>query len=290
MASGEGRRGALAVMAAVSGTGYASGRELVVFFGQLGRAAWPGIAIASAAFGLGMGLLCARARRLGAGSFDALCRLQLGRRALGVVRSLRALLLAAVCALALFIAGRMGMLTLPARHGFAIGAAAALALAALANLSRLRALPWAGGLALGVAVALYLGLALDPRPVRLYLRGDTALALEGSLPAAALLALAYAALNVAVAAGPAVRFGREGVRPFAFGGLCAGMLAAVLACANGALLRGGRALLGQALPMVALTARWGLAGFWLECAFGFLCAACTLSAALGGLLERFGRC
>ncbi|MBR1820281.1 MAG: hypothetical protein IJ769_01520, partial [Clostridia bacterium] len=59
MQKGGEARAALAVMASVAGTGYASGRELAVFFAQLGRASWAAIALAAAAFGLLTGL-CAR--------------------------------------------------------------------------------------------------------------------------------------------------------------------------------------------------------------------------------------
>jgi uncharacterized membrane protein YkvI len=54
----------LAIVAAVAGTGYASGRELVLFFAQTGRAQWIGIGFAPVVFGLLTALLC----RCGAGA------------------------------------------------------------------------------------------------------------------------------------------------------------------------------------------------------------------------------
>ena len=163
-------RAALSVVAAVAGTGYASGRELVLFFAQLGRLSWAGILLASTVFGALVGLMsCASALRRWYGR---------------VAAALRGLLLAAVAAVMLLEAGKLGALTLPARNGFL----------------------W-------------------------------------------------------------------------------GMLLALLLCANAAIARGGRQLLAQALPVVLLSARWGLAGFWMTALFSYVCAAATLAAALDGLWE-----
>lgn len=289
MDKGKELRASLAVMGAAAGTGYASGRELVLFFAQLGRASWVGIGFAAAVFGLLMALLCRWAGTSGATGFAGACRHLLGPRAGGVAGAMHVLLMALTAAMTLRGAGEIGALTLPVRNGFLWGAGIALALALLVNLARLQPLPWMGGAALATGVLFYGALAADPRPVRVYLPGDTQLALEGSLPAAALLALVYGALNAGMAASIALRFSRGGARPGRLGLLCGGALAMVLLCANAAIARGGRQLLAQALPTVVLAARWRLAGFWLSAAFTYLCAASTLAAALGGLAEQLRR-
>ena len=281
-------RVALAAMAAVAGTGYASGRELVLFFAQLGWAGWVGIPFAAAVFGLLMALLCRWAGRMDSGSFAQLCQRLLGCRAGVAAGWLHGLLLALTAAVMLCGAGEVGALTLPLRFGFLWGAALALLIALILNLSGLRALPGLGLAVLAVGALFYAGLALDPRAVRVYLRSEVALALEGSVPAAILLALAYGAMNACLAASAVARFGR-GARPAGVGLLCAAMLGALLGCANAAILRGGRELLGQALPTVLLSARWGVAGFWICAGFSFLCAASTLAAALGGLIDMARR-
>lgn len=280
------RRAALAAMAAIAGTGYASGRELVLFFAQLGWASWIGIALASTAFALMTALIVRWAGGAGPDGLPGACRRQGAGRALGLLHSV---LMAMAAAVMLLNAGRVGELTLPVEHGFAWGAGMALLLAGLVCLGGLRALPWLGLATFALGAAFHLGLALDPRPVRTWLSGDVELALAGSLPAAALLAIPYAALNACVAGDAVARFAACCPRPSRLGVYCGALMALALVCANAALLRGGRTLLAQALPMVLLSARWGLFGFWLCAGFDWLCAACTLSAALGSMTGPFQR-
>ncbi len=73
------RQAAMAAIGAAAATGYASGRALVIFFMQLGWAAWPGVALASALFGLMLGLCARLSIRAGANGFGALCCRTLGR-------------------------------------------------------------------------------------------------------------------------------------------------------------------------------------------------------------------
>ena len=283
MRSRETWRAALAVMAAVAGTGFASGRALALFFAQTGRAALPGAALAAAAFGLLAGVVARFALHMGAGGFASLCRRGMGRFARRAVGMLHGALTALVAAVSLFNAGRLGALTLPLRHGFAWGAALALLVAALVNQSGRRAAPLLGLVLCAAGAAFYLALAVDPRPPRVNLQGEAVLTLAGDLPAAALLALCHAALNASVAADAAARFATGGVRPARLGALCGALMGAMLLSGCAALARGGDMLLGQALPTVLLAARWGLAGFWICAGFGFLCSASTLAASLAAL-------
>lgn len=276
---------ALGVTAAVAGTGYASGRELVLFFAQLGWAGWMGIPFASAVFALLVALLCRWARRAGADSLAELCQRGLGPRAAALAAGLHLLLMTLTAGMMLCGAGEIGALVLPLSHSFLWGAALALLIALGLNLGGLRGLPLLGVGVLLAGLGFYGGLAIDARPVRVYLSGVVQLALEGSVPAALLLALTYGAMNACLGAGAAVSLGR-GARPGRVGALCGGMLCALLLCANGAVARGGRQLLAQALPSVILSARWGATGFWLCSGFGFLCATATLAAALGGMIDH----
>ena len=281
-------RAALAALAAVAGTGYASGRTLVSFFTQLGGMSWAGIAVTSACFGLLTGLCAALANRTGAATFAEACRKTLPRPVCRLAGALHGLLLAAVAAVMLANAAKLGALALPLKRAALWGMGLALALAVLLNAGRRRALPAAGLAVWAAAVLFYGALALDGRPPRLNFRGDVALLLEGSVPATLLLALCYGALNACVAADAVVRLG-PCLKPVGLGLACGAGLAAVLCLGNGALIRGGRALLAQALPGVLLAARWGLAGFWLCAGLGFCCSAVTLAAALGGLSGWIGR-
>ena len=274
---------ALAAIGALAGTGFASGRELALFFGQLGRVSWLGIAAASALYGLMLAGLCRAMGATGAVTVPQLLHRVAGRRAGRAAGLLRGVLLTGVALVMGLRAWRVGELTLPLRHGGLWGVALALALAL--GVAGLDGLPWAGGATLLAAVAFYGALALDPRPARVYARAEVRLALEGSRTAALLQAVPYAALNAAVSGGAALRR-CGGTRPGRLGLWAGGLLAAALCCANAAMLRGGKQLLGQEAPVALLAGRMGIAGFWLSTGFAFLCAADTLAAVAREALAR----
>ena len=278
-------KAAFAVIAAVAGAGFVSGRELVLFFSQLGWASWLGIPFASVVFALLMGMISHYARKTGAVSFSGVYQRQLGVHCGDAIGILHALLMALTAAVMLVSAGELGALALPVRHGFLQGLITALILALLMNMGKLRTLPWLGVAVAGLALLFYAGLALDPRPVRIYVRSETELALRGSVGAAVLLAILYAALNASIAGGIIVRFS-AGIRPAAFAAISGGAMCALLLVANAAIAQGGEALYAQALPTVILAARWGLFGFWMSIALMYLCSVSTLAAAIGSLIAQ----
>lgn len=274
---------ATTAVGAAAATGYASGRALVIFFMQLGWAAWPGVALASALFGALMGLCAKLSVRFGAGSFGELCQRALGRGKARVAGLFHALLLGMAAAVAILNAGEIGALTLPLRQAFLWGMGLALVAAMALSVGGGRGMGAAGLSAVTLAVLFYLGLALDARPPRLYLRGEAVLTYAGSLPAMLLLALCHGSLNACVAADAVCRYATSGVKPRRLGLLCAAGMALPLYSGCAALMRGGPLLLAHALPVVPLAARWGLIGFWLCAGFGGLCNVATLAAALMGL-------
>ena len=269
---------ALGFIAAASGIGFSTGRELALFFAQLGGASWAGIALASMLYGLLCGAMLRYAQPL----------LAAARGTDGLSRAFRGLnrLMAAVAAAAMLSRpGQLGAIALPLRHGYAAGVLAALALALAAARRPGSWLPAMGTMAAILALTLFSSLALDPRPVRAIGRGSTVLRLAGSMRAATALAVVYAAMAACAglwtipSAGVVVRPGRVGVR--------AGVIMAAILCAgNAALQRGGSDLIARPEPLILLLARWGIAGFWLCAVFSYLCAASTLSAATAVLLRR----
>ena len=279
-------RAALAAVAATAGAGYASGRELVLFFAQLGATSWLGVAFASVCFGLLAAALCRAVVRVGPDAPGGFLRPLLGRRVGTMANMLYSLLMSLTAAVMLAGAGEIGALTLPLENGFLWGAVLALAAALGLILSYNKAVPVAGLLTLLAGAGLYAGLALDPRAVRVYARAETSLALENSTGAAILLAAMYAALNACIAGDALLRFSHRRLDAGRVGLMCGGMMAILLSCANAAILRGGRDLLSQAMPTVILAARWGAPGFWLCAGFTFLCNVGTLAAALGALLRK----
>lgn len=275
-------RMALWAMAAVAGTGFASGREIALFFSQTGEAAWVGVGVAALTFGLLTCLFRHWAGRFGADGFTALCGAALRPWADRVARGMRALLLALATVMMLYRATSLGALTLPFKNARLCGALLVILVALLLNLFRRRPLAWAGLIALALGVAFYAALAMDPRPPRVYMSGEIELRLWNDIPAAALLGLLHGAMNAGIAAGVVAR--RDGCpRAPRVGALCAGMMLAALGCANAAVLRGGPELVAQAMPTVLLSARWGMFGFWLCAGFEFLCACCTMGGIIGGV-------
>lgn len=266
-------RAALGAMAAVAGVGLASGREMVLFFAQMKGTAWMGVLCACALFGSMTAFITAQ----GEG-----CRPRGGLAKAAEV--LRLLFAAIISAFMLVGLGETGALTLPVRHAYLFGACFGLLFALAVRWTRVH---WPLGLLLTLALSIfYAANALDGRPPRLHLRGATEFALADSVPAALSLSSVYAAMNAA-AAGWCLRGVRQGtVRPAALGLKAAALMAAVLIPGVIALLRAGDPVLIQPMPWVVLSARWGLAGFWLCAGLNALCAGSTLSCAMGLLLDR----
>ena len=266
-------RTALSVMAAVAGVGLSSGRGLVLFFAQMKDAAWAGVLTACALFGAMVAFAAAR---------SGTCRARTGLER--AAEALRLLFAALVSAFMLTKLGEVGALTLPVRHGSLFGAGFGLLSALIIG--------WTGaGWPLGIMVTLglsafYIASALDGRPARIRVSGETDFALAGSMAAALSLSAAYAAMNAAAALW-GLRGVRPGtVRPPMLGVKAAALMAAVLIPGCAALLRAGDAVLIQRLPWVVLSARLGIFGFWLCAGLTGLCAVSTLSAALGLLTDR----
>ena len=265
-------RAALGAMAAIAGVGLASGRELVLFFAQLKAVAFIGVLSACLLFGGMEAFIAAQGER---------CRPRSGLERIAEV--LRLLFAAIIAAFMLARLGNLGALTLPMRRGYLFGALFGLLFALTVRWLKC---DWLLGLALTLALgAFYAANALDARPPRLHLSGATEFALSGSVPAALILSALYAAMNAAAAAWRLSGMRKGTVRPAALGAKAAVLMGAVLMPAVAALLRGGDGALIQPMPWVVLSARWGLAGFWLCAGLNALCAAATLSFSLGRLLD-----
>lgn len=284
MSDGRDVRAALWAMAATAGTGFASGRMVALFFTQTGGAAWVGIAVSAITFGLLTGLFCRWAGRYGADGFPALCGNALRPWAKHVARVMHGLLLTLAAVMMLYRATSLGALTLPFRNARMCGALLAALAALLLNLCGKRPLAWAGLIALALGILFYTALAVDPRPPRIHTSGEVELKLWNDIPAAALLGLLHGTMNAGIAAGVVAR--RDGCpRPPRVGALCAVMMGVALCCANAAILRGGHPLIAQALPIVLLSARWGMFGFWTCAGFEFLCACCTMGGIIAGIRQ-----
>lgn len=274
-----------AIAAAMAGVGFASGRGVAAFFGQLGWAAWVGIPLAAIVFALMAGLIGHYARATGSRSFAGIFRRLAGKRLGAAIGGLHALLTLLTALVMLACAGELGALALPVKNAWLWGVGIALMAALAVNADGLRLLPAMGLAAFALTLSFYVAMALDARPVRVYLRCETALALSGSVGASILLAVLYAALSACLAGGMIARSGGAS-KPGAVASVCGVGLCAMLLCANAALLRGGASILGQAMPNVVLAARWGIAGFWWTVALQYLCTVASLTAAIGTLIAQ----
>lgn len=278
---------ALAVVAAVAGAGFASGREVVFFFSQLGWAAWPGIVLASMLFALMIGLSLQIARKTGAKSFQGVFYQMLGQQGGQSIGLLYGLLMAFASAMMLKTCGELGAIALPVRHGYLLGMAMALFWAVAIGMNRMRLLPVLGTGALIWTVMFYTALFLDSREVYTHMRVETVLRLEGSLWAALVLALLHACLNASVAVGTVLRFSDGKIRPWRTAAIAGCMILVCLVCAHAAIKRGGEKLYAQSLPTVILAARWGIGGFWMSALYMYVMSVCTLSACIGSLSVQF---
>lgn len=261
---------AAVVTAAMVGAGFASGREIVVFFARFGWAGYGGAALASALMGLsvrGLMLLAARAR---SDSLPELMRSGLGR-SYGSGALMAAMLLTVASAMTA-AGGELGALLVNVQGARQLGmalTAAVAAAAALRGLGALRALGWLTVL----AALLYYAVLAGASP-----GGSPAIAWR---PGAALAAVAYAGFNVSTACGVICAAGRlegdarrqAGIAGALTGGMMLALLALALAC-----MRLHWADIEHApLPSVLISARLGLPGYYGTIAFMWIAVMSTLA-------------
>jgi len=274
-------KAAFTATAAASGIGIVSGRQMVMFFAQMGSTSWLAVAAASVLFGLLTGKIAGFAHRTNCRSFAGVCMRMLSPRMAKAAVALYGLLMLSVSAAMLTEAGRLAELALPVHNAFVMGALLTLGLALVLCLHGMRG--W-GTAAVAVCTAFYIALAMDPRTVRIYENYETGLNLSGSVPAALVLGAVHAALCASMGAESMVSCGAESpIRAAAAAGVA---MFSVLTVANAALMRGGERLLSQALPTVVLAARWGKTGFYVCILVKWMCAVATLASALGALTGK----
>lgn len=281
---------ALTAMAAIAGSSFGSGQEIILFFSQLGDAAWPGMLLAALLMALMTGMILRICQHTGADNFPDLFRRTAGQKYGDVIGLLYGLLMACTAAMMLKTCGELGALTLPVRNGYWQGMTLALMLAITIALSPLKWLALLGAVALLSTILFYTALFLDVRPVHTPIRIETVLRLKNNYWAMGIFALLHACLNISIAAPSLTCASRLRPHPGRCACLTGGMMLICLFCGHAALLRGGQSLFGQSLPMVILAARWGISGFWISAGFMYLCALSTLSACIRALTGQFLKC
>lgn len=277
---------AATVWASTAGISFSTGRQVVLFFTQMGWASWIGIAFAASAFGLLCGMICHFALRTEEKSFSGIFARILDSRQSMVVSALHSLLMAFIAGMMIASTGSLAALTLPLRNAFWIGVLFSTGLALLLSMHRMKRLRFLGTLALLASAIFYFSLFLDSRPVRIPSRYETVPELSGNLSVALLLSVLHAAMNASIAGEAVACFASRPQRPMRLGLLCGAMMFALLSAVNAALIRGGDRLLSQELPTVILAARWGVFGYYASLMVMWLCSLSTLTAALASLASR----
>ena len=264
---------ALSAVAAMVGAGFASGRELVVFFSGQGAPSWLGILIACAGAGFLTGSVAALAQRTGCRELPGVFSKAMGRGSGLAMEAVYAALLV-LCAGAMLSTGAtLGALTFPVHGSFLLGTAITLACGLL--LTMRGALPSAGLFLVAMMVAWYLALGTGQNPDGVHA--------GGSIVISAASGMIYAAFNATVAAGVVCLGAGEEINPRRVGLFTALLLAAMMIPANWALLRAGADTRQMMLPSVVMAERWGVAGYYLSIGALFLAVVTTLAAALSAL-------
>lgn len=262
---------AWAVVGAVIGAGFASGREVAAFFSRYGALSW--LAVGAAVLTIG----CVSLGAMRSPGVPAAWR---GRWPGRVWQGMFVLLLSATGGAMLAGAGEIAALTLPLHGSYWMGLLATLCLALWLSERRLT---WLGHLSRALTACLLAVMALGLTLPRL--RGVWVEAAPGwsALPRSLLHGLCYGGFNVALASPVLDEMSRL---PRARQRRCVlqagAVLALLLGLGNAVLLR-HPALLGAALPYVALLGLWGRGGMLLGALALYLALLTTLVTCLRGL-------
>ena len=274
---------ALAVVTVCVGAGFATGREIYLFFARYGAAGLAGCAAAALlAGGIFLGAMRA-AKQWNAAEITTLCKRAAGGRAGRLAALFYGALLCAAGGAMLAATGEAFALMLPVRRAYGLGMALTAAACFLLRGRGLELLAWVGALLAPCCAALFAMILRAPiaegtRPW---------LAAEPSPPRAMLAAACYASFNAAFCTGALCEIGmrrneEEHRLISAQAALCIGALLA-LGCT--ALYRHGESVRYAPLPVVALSRAFGATGYWL-CAAALLAAVATSYGASVRALAR----
>lgn len=272
-------RVAAEICGAVVGAGFASGKEIALFFSRFGVWSWAGIAVAVAV----VGGVCLGVMRCPGVAGMPLC--WQGRVPGRLWTALFTGLMAATGGAMLAGAGEVAALLLPVRGAYWLGAAATLGLAWMLAGRKLKTLPMVSrALILCLAAVVVLGAVLPRREA-----AQLHTASRAQLPAGLVCGACYGGFNVALAC-PAAADGAELTarqRRRCTGMVCL-VLGLLLGCGNLVLVR-SPGLQGETLPFIRMLAPLGRVGYGLCGAALYLAALTTLAAALRGLKAHLGR-
>ena len=275
---------ALALVAAVIGAGFASGREVMRFFTAFGVWSWAGCTAAALLLS-GFSMWAAyQANKLSAYDLGTLCMRSLGGIGGRLASALNGALCAVIAGAMLAAIGELAALSLPVHNAYAIGVGLSLLLGGLLAGRGLSSLSMLGGWLLPACLLLYTLLLNLPAP-------ETIQVITPSRPWQTLpMAFAYAAMNAALSCGVLCEVGqkRETKSLFRIGAMVFFLFLLLLLGANASLYPHQADLLHEALPVVQLSKSLGAVGYWLCIVVLFLAVMTTLIALLRTLYRMLG--
>lgn len=274
-------RCALAICAAIAGAGFASGREVMIFFSEMGHASRAGIFAACVCLGCLVSMLMHFARKTGSRSLPRLYGSLMGAACENAVHAVYGLLMLCMSSIMLSACCELGELALPFQNSRLAGLLIGLSCGAFA--ARKNVLSGFGAILAPAIIVFFLAAALDTRPPDTSIYLKTARTIQASFPLALTLGAIYAFLNVSFASSVILSHPAD---PSKTGLFTALIMFFMLSCSDFALLRHFDALQGSAMPAVLLAARWGAAGYHICIFLLWIAVLSTLGAALSSLRRQ----
>jgi len=275
---------ALALVAAVIGAGFASGREIMRFFTMFGAWSWAGCVVAALLLSGFSTWAAYQANRLKAYDLGTLCRRSLGGFGGQMASVLNGALCAVIAGAMLAAVGELAALSLPVQNAYAIGVGVSLLLGGFLAGRGLSSLSALGGWLLPACLLLYTLLLNLPAPETT--RVITSANAWQTFP----MAFAYAAMNAALSCGVLCEVGRDRDLKslLRIGMIIFLMLSLLLIAANASLYPHQADLLHEPMPVVQLARSLGAVGYWLCIVVLFLAVMTTLIALLRTLYRMMG--
>ncbi|NLV57222.1 MAG: hypothetical protein GXY67_00465 [Clostridiales bacterium] len=269
---------ALACIGAVVGAGFASGREVMVFFSQYGWFSWPLILFST---GL-MCMICSLVmRKTRAYSCSHWCSIYQGRskRIHWLGEGCVFLLMGVTGGAMVSASGNLVALALPIQHAYWVGVITTLLLSYFLTQQNLKPLALLSAfLTLGILASYVLILAYRKEPmVTVNIREP--LTLAGGVKAV-LFSAAYSGMNMAISLGVVCKCAQTKTRTICRSSLAFGLvLTGLLFISNHVLLQYGD-LQDATFPIVRLLSSLGQSGFWISLVVLYLAVFTTLTAIL----------
>lgn len=271
---------ALACVGAVVGAGFASGREVMVFFSQHGVLSYPLIVLSTGLMCMISALVMRKTRACRTLSWCGMYQLE-GKRLRWLGEVCLFLLMGVTGGAMVSASGNLVALALPLHNAHWIGALATLLLAYWLTQKDLKPLAILSGiLTCGIVAAYVLILAKRDAPMAVSIREPLS---PGGVLKAILFAMAYSGMNMAIGLGVVCDCAQTSIRTICRSSLLFGLVVAGLLFLSNHVLLQYEDLRSATFPIVRLLSDMGQLGFWLSVVVLYLAVFTTLTAILCAL-------